>query len=382
MNKEPSLRIGIDTLFESPATGTGGLVYIRNIVKALAEVANGDRLYLFTSPSNAYLFEGLPGNLSIIRSGWSNEQPLRRIFSQQVIIPFLARKLDLDILLCPGNVLPLAVRLPRVLVLQNRLLFDLPKEHGFLRRHYRRLMGKLSLNSAATIVPVSHDLDDYLQKTFKLPEGRKVVVPAGVDEKLFRRRNGSASPVSKDANLLVVGELWPYKNHELLLRVLAQCPTLPRISPRLVFVGGDWKGRREHLECLARDWGVVERITFLGRIPHEKMPEIYTSASVLLYPSLAECFPLPVFEAMACGVPVITSNCASFPELVGDAGLCLDPYDEEAWKNAIDRVLTDTTFRDSLIERGLARVKTYTWSSAGSRLLQVLRATAQSHKTH
>lgn len=379
MAEKESLRIGIDTLFESPLSGTGGLIYVRNIVKALGEVANGERLFLFASSTNAHLFRDLAPKSRLIKSGWSNERVLLRILSQQIVIPLLARRLKLDVLLCPGNVISFAAGVPKILILQNRLQYNLPRELGLIRSFYRKRIGKLSLRHAAKIVALSNELQQYLQENLRVPATRMVVVPGGVDHASFfprqgekRRRSGADEPY-----LLVVAALWPYKNHEILLRALALNHRRHGFNVKLLIVGGDWEGRVQQLGHLAGELGISERVNFIGHIPHEEMPQLYAEATVLLYPSLAECFPLPIFEAMASGVPVIASNCCSLPEVVGDAGICLEPHDEEAWADAIYRVMSDKELRSCMIERGLNRARQYTWKAAGEKLLKVLQEAVQ-----
>ncbi len=98
---------------------------------------------------------------------------------------------------------------------------------------------------------------------------------------------------------------------------------------------------------------------------------LYRLASVFVFPSLYEGFGLPPLEAMAAGVPVITSNVSSLPEVVGDAALLIDPLDENAIADAMCRVLGDAALRTELVRRGHERVKAFSWERAAARTYQV-----------
>lgn len=372
------LRVGIDGLSEPAATGTGGLVYLKNIARALCEVGSGSsEIVIFTSETNAHVFRDISDKAKIFRSRWLSERLPFRVFSQQVVLPFLATKFSLDALLCPGNIVPVLGAPRPIVIVQNRLQYDLPVELGRIRRSYRRYLGYLSLIRAKKIITLSEDTSHYLGEALHVPENRRVVIPSGVDHQLFFVRNGLSRESSRHADFLVVSELWPYKNHEVVFRALARCCKNADFSGRLVLVGGDWKNRKQSLKRLATDLGIAGRVDFVGRVPHDQMPMVYARSSALLFPSLAECFPLPVLEAMACGVPVIASNRCSFPELVGDAGTCIDPHDEKAWADAICRVMSDKELRSRMIERGLNRARQYTWRAAGEKLLEVLYEAVQ-----
>ena len=134
-------------------------------------------------------------------------------------------------------------------------------------------------------------------------------------------------------------------------------------------VGEDLRGRA----AAGRDPGAL---ILTGPVSEDVLVNLYRGASMLLYPSLYEGFGLPVLEAMRCGVPVIAANCASVPEIVGDAGILLDPLDVPAWQAAIARVLTDASLADRLREAGLARAAQFSWTTTARQTLDVLRKCA------
>jgi glycosyltransferase involved in cell wall biosynthesis len=115
-----------------------------------------------------------------------------------------------------------------------------------------------------------------------------------------------------------------------------------------------------------------------GRVADELLPTLYSGALAFVYPSLYEGFGLPPLEAMACGTPVLTSNVTSLPEVVGDAGLLVDPYNVEAIAHGIRRLVEDSALREELKRKGLERAKQFTWERTAELTWAVLEEAMES----
>ncbi len=164
--------------------------------------------------------------------------------------------------------------------------------------------------------------------------------------------------------VLSVGTVQPRKNYGRLVEALHR---LDRGDLRLVIVGG--KGWLDDpLYRKVADLGLEKRVLLPGFVPDEDLPAIYSAARAFAFPSIYEGFGIPPLEAMACGVPVVTSNTSSLPEVVGDAGLMVEPLDVDALAGALERVLDDEDLRRALIERGHLRAQTFTWEAAARQL--------------
>ena len=124
---------------------------------------------------------------------------------------------------------------------------------------------------------------------------------------------------------------------------------------------------------MASEAGSPDAVVALGQVSEDRVHALYRGATALVYPSLYEGFGLPLIEAMASGTPVLASHEASIPEVLGGAGLLLDPRDVSAWRDAIIRVMNDEALRDDLRARGLARAGTYTWQRTARITLDVYR---------
>ena len=171
--------------------------------------------------------------------------------------------------------------------------------------------------------------------------------------------------------ILFIGTIEPRKNIPLLLRayslVLAQIPDL-----ELVIVGKRGWNYSEVYDTL-NTLGIEKKVRFPGYVPDEDLPALYNAASVFVYPSLYEGFGLPPLEAMQCGIPVITSNTSSLPEVVGSEGLMVDPRDHEHLARLIYQLLTDENFREKNCEYNLNRAKDFSWEKTARKTLEVYR---------
>ena len=172
--------------------------------------------------------------------------------------------------------------------------------------------------------------------------------------------------------ILHVGTIQPRKNLTTLLEAFAAVRSRhPDVG--LVLAGAKGWLFDEFFERLRRS-GLEAAVTLTGQVPDQDLPGLYRSAEFFAYPSVYEGFGLPPLEAMACGLPVVCSNAASLPEVVGDAGLLLPPRDVSEWVRAIDRLLDDAQLRAELSAKGVARARRFSWDAATDRTFEVYRS--------
>jgi glycosyltransferase involved in cell wall biosynthesis len=170
--------------------------------------------------------------------------------------------------------------------------------------------------------------------------------------------------------ILAVGTLEPRKNYPTLIRAFAQAREQAHLPHVLVIVGK--KGwMYEPIFAAVAELGLQDVVLFPGFVPDGELPALYSAAGLLATPSFYEGFGLPPLEAMACGTPVVVADVSSLPEVVGDAGLRIDPQDTGALANAILRLIQDSTLRRSLREAGIAQARKFTWDQAARELLTV-----------
>lgn len=222
-----------------------------------------------------------------------------------------------------------------------------------------------SARRADHIITVSEATRRDVIEMYRIDPDRVTAIPHGVSARYSPALSGHEAEVRRKYGLgdgpiiLTVGTLQPRKNHLRLVQAFARVAG----DARLVIAGGagwDYDAVRAEVERLK----LGERVVFAGFVADGDLPDLYRTATVFAYPALYEGFGLPILEAMACGVPVVTSDRSSLPEVAGGAGLLIDPMDVDALADAISRVLEDSSLRADLHEKGLGRARQFTWQRA------------------
>lgn len=170
--------------------------------------------------------------------------------------------------------------------------------------------------------------------------------------------------------ILFVGNFNPRKNITRLISAFDQVKQKNCLPYDLVIAGSQgWKFEKtEALSNIANK----ESIHFIGYVPDEDMPALYSAAEVFAFPTLYEGFGIPVIEAQICGTPVLTSNTSSLPEIAGDTAVYVDPYSEVSIADGLLRLLTDNQLRNNLIEKGYRNANRFSWEASVQKLEQVL----------
>jgi glycosyltransferase involved in cell wall biosynthesis len=239
-------------------------------------------------------------------------------------------------------------------------------------RRFRTIAGQIShfiVSSKAT--------GKELGEKYGVHEDRIHVVYPGVSERF--RPPGNADAKRAARNRFCAGRAYvlhfatgdPRENTKVALASFARAISHTGAEVALLLVGakpGDIQGLREQGESL----GIGPGLCFLARVDDGTLVSVYQGAEVYLDPTLYEGFGLQLVEAMACGVPVISSNVTSVPEVVGDAGLLFEPRDEQGFADALERVLSDGGLRARLAEEGSARAAMFRWPEAASRIVDLL----------
>jgi len=225
------------------------------------------------------------------------------------------------------------------------------------------------------IITVSECAKQDIHKAFAIPLDTLTVIPNGVDTDLFH----PISAIKREKNHLIVTTSAdvPLKGLGYLLEALAQLPASMRV--RLTVVGEAKKNG--HIEELLTRLGIGDRVHFTGRIDQRKLVERYAKATLAVVPSLYEGFGLPVTEAMACGVPVISTTGGALPEVVADAGVLVPPAASRALAEAILSLLQHPEQSARLGELGYRRVQRhYTWKQAAKRTVATYRKAIDDHR--
>jgi glycosyltransferase involved in cell wall biosynthesis len=308
------------------------------------------------------------GPLRFVHSRLPTGRPPVRIAWEQALAPLAVARARLDLLHGPVGALPLAAPCRGIVTIHDLAFLAHPEALGAGRRRYLTAIIALSARRAAKIIAVSAFTRDEIVARLGVPADKVAVVHNAVDaafaplppDEIARFRAEQGLP---ERLILWVGTLEPRKNLTGLLDAFAHLA--PQIDAELVIVGGQgWM----YDDALARvaTLGLAGRVRFAGFVPDAQLPRWYNAASVFVYPSLYEGFGLPPLEALACGVPTVTSAGTAMAEIVGDAALLADPRDPAALAAAIGRALDDTALRAALRDAGPRRAAGFTWARAAA----------------
>jgi len=366
------LHIAIDA--HSVGAGLGGNeTYATNLIEALADIDSVNRYTLYVTKKEA---------VERFANRWPNvhlrltlpHTPLVRI---PLTLTVELRRRPVDILHVQYTSPPFT---PCPVV---NTIHDLSFEHlpeTFKRRSWRqmRLTIRRSAQSAAHILTDCDFARDDILKTYGIAPERVTAVPLAAavrfspvrDERELDRVRNKYGINGK--YILTVGSIQPRKNIPRLIRAYSMLCSERNLEPlpKLVVVGKrGWL--YEDTLATAESSTVRDRIILTGYVDDKDLPALYSAASCFVYPSYFEGFGIPPLEAMRCGTPTITGDRTCFPEIIGDAGLMVDPFDERAIMRGIARVLTEQTLRDELIEKGLERANSYDWLKTARQTLDV-----------
>ena len=253
-----------------------------------------------------------------------------------------------------------------------------PRNQKFLHNNVLR-----AVNWATKIITISENSKKEIAEFYHLPQHKVSIVHPGVDQSAFFRWPDREIAKVKarygihGKYLLFVGNIEPRKNLKNLLLAYERLDHKTREEYSLLLIG-------------ARGWlddeifSIIERLRIAGNfiqqpvgyVEDEDRPALYSGASAFVYPSLYEGFGIPPLEAMACGVPTITSNNSSLPEAVGDAALTVDADSVDELTSAINLVLSDATLRKMMVKKGFAQVDKYIWQNKARELVKVIEEAA------
>lgn len=370
------MRIAIDCS-AVPRQMAGAGVYTYQLVRALTEADTEHELIVFCRSG---LFADLTASHPRLRLVHTDAgSRMARFAWEQAVLPLLLRRSGADVLHSPHHHTPLAAGLPRVVTFHDLTFLLLPGRYPIARRFYMRGVTRASARVADAIIAPSETVRGDIMRALGLPAERVIAIPeaaapqyAPVEdmEALDRTRRRYGLP---NRYILSVGSLEPGKNRGRLilaydsLKLGADCPLIIAGQPAWQYDG--------ELD-LIRQLALEQTVRFLGYVPDEDMPALYSGATMLAFPSLYEGFGLPVLEAMACGTPVITATGSAPAEIADGAALLIDPRDVEALAGALRRLLSDEPLRADLRTRGLDLAARYSWAETARKTLAVYESVA------
>ena len=370
-------RIGIDA---RKVRDFGIGVYVSNLIRGLADVevereaSAANEYILFVRPEDRDFAADLPPNFRCVVER-SPVYSLREIG----MMSWRIWRSHLDLYHSTHYVLPAVVPCPTVVTIHDiiHLLYPgfLPSRSASL---YAQRMFRHSVGRADRIIAVSRNTRSDVLDYFKTPQGKIEVVYNGVEDRF--RRLLSAEELRARLNdvgvqppyILFVGNPKPHKNLDRVIKAYARARSRTGFDAPLVCVGAR-PGSDFKLERRARQLGVGDHVRLIGHVPASALPALYQGASLFLYPTLYEGFGLPVVEAMASRVPVITSNTSSLVEIARSYAELVNPLEVNEIAKAIERCMADPDHARRLAERAVKRAADFRWKTAAESTLAIYR---------
>ncbi|MEI8048021.1 MAG: glycosyltransferase family 1 protein [Bacteroidota bacterium] len=307
---------------------------------------------------------------------------------EQFALPKAAREADCQILHCTSNTAPVNCKIPLVVTLHDiiymessyaKILTGSATPYQKFGNVYRKMVVPKIVKKSQKIITVSHFEKNRIGEFFGMKgDKRLTAVYNGVSEhfkpvtdkaELKRVKEKYHLP---DKYFFFLGNTDPKKNTKGTLKAFSDFIKRSGSEHHLVMLDYDRTELDKLLEEIG-DKGLINRIVLTGYVVNTDLPSIYCQSDVFLYPSLRESFGIPMLEAMACGVPVITSNTSSMPEVAGTAAFIIDPFKPEEITEAIIKILADKILRDDLIKKGFEQAVKFSWRAMAQSVLEIYR---------
>lgn len=357
--------------YKKNSSGIG--VMLRELCQAYGRIA--DRSCRIIVPHDSPDFPS-ERKMEVVQAPWDYKDGLRRILFQT---------LDLGRLYCRNAVLLTSDSkcpffLPKDCTLlplvTDLAVYRMPEAYQFSRVLLWRLQYRYVRRRANRFLAISEFTKSEMMKLWKIPPEKIDIVPCAYSDDLHREEDPQRlQAVKKKYDLpeqfvLFVGNSNPRKNLERLIKAFDTAKE-KNVFPHQLIIAGE-QGWKFDQQKATRECKQPENIHFIGFVPDEDMAALYSAASLFVFPTLYEGFGIPVLEAQICGVPVLTSNCSSLPEVGGNGAYYVDPYSEEEIAVGIKRLLSEPELAKKLIQLGKENVKRFSWEKSAKCLEEII----------
>lgn len=372
--------IGIDASRAISTAPTGTEAYSYHLIRALLAETDAPervRLYFRSSPASQ-------AAQAALRAAEWRVIPFPRLWTH-LRLSWEMMQHPPDLLFVPAHVLP-PVRPPRTVVTVHDVGYRyFPEAHPWRQRLYLDASTRWNVRVASRVLADSQATRDAIAREYGTPEDKISVVYPGYDSDLapVRAPDQLAAARARYAipgdYVLYLGRIQPRKNLARLVEAFAR--VLPHHPALTLVLAGPAGWFEADIRARVREVGMEERVLFPGYIAAEDKAALISGARVFAYPSLYEGFGFPVLEAQACEVPLLASAASSVPEVAGEGALLVDPLDTAAIAAGMRRVLEDVALRQSLVARGLANLRRFSWAETARAVWQVFEQVLVSQRS-
>lgn len=356
------MNVGIDARAAKWYRGTGIGTYTHELIKSLSKIDSENDYLLFMPECD--LVNTLNSNFKIQKV----ESESSGNFWENIRIPNILNNINVDIYHIPQNGVGLSknISCKKVITLHDIIPLKMPETVS--ERYLKIFNNELPeiIDDCDGIITVSEFSKNDISKEFGFPLEKIFVTPLAAEEiykplsKCQSKNLITEKYGIKEDFVLYVGGFSPRKNILGLIEAYSKLPSKLKDTFKLIIVGT--KGRSYPMyKARAEKLNISDNVIFTDFIPLDDMPLFYNAAEVLVYPSFYEGFGLPPIEAMACGTPVIASNVTSLPEVCYESALLIDPHDIDLLSYDIERVLSNSLLRLTMVKKSLSRSTNFSW---------------------
>ncbi len=364
-----------------PKQKVGVGVYALNLVKQIAKLDLENSYYILVQDDEHSLDSSERNNFKLINiQSKIFRKVIFRLLLEQWLIPYIIIKKKIDIVHSLHYSFPLITfRAKKVVTIHDMTFFKFPKYHQIIKRYYFSFFIHLVARMADKVISLSEStLRDFISLT-SARKDKVSVVHLGVDWATSSFPRERAELVKKKYGidgkyLLFVGMIEPRKNVGNLILAYDKLLKVNK-DYHLVIVGKKGWGYRKVFN-LIDDLRLHDRITFTGFVEEEDKPFIIRDAKIFVYPSMYEGFGIPVLEALSLGIPTITSNVSSLPEITGGAALLVDPANVDELYLGIKRLLEDETLYQELKKKAVLQARKFSWMKTAQKTIELYRCVA------
>ncbi|HET8929813.1 MAG TPA: glycosyltransferase family 1 protein [Acidimicrobiales bacterium] len=381
------IRVGMNLLWLRPGIVGGSEVAAVSTAEALERYAASEvALSLYTQQSFPVAHPRLAGRVPTRTVGVPTGTRGMRVALESTWLPGAVRRDRIDVVHCYGGVVPPAIGRPSVLTLHDVQPLEAGADFGSTKQAWLTRMIPASVSRAAAVAVPSAFVRDRVLELFGTDPDKVVVVPHGLDTAMTIDPEDLPDPTEMRRRFRLDGPFvlypaitYPHKNHATLVRAFARLAESNH-DVSLVLTGGAGPAEGD-VARLVEHLGIGDRVRRVGRVTTAERDVLLRAAAVLAFPSRYEGFGLPVLEAFGVDTPVVASSAGSLPEVVGDAGVLVDPDDVEGWADALETAIGGGDGDDEAARRRAAQIAGFSWRRSTTILIDLYRRAASAQES-
>jgi len=356
------MKIGIDASRAFFKKRTGIEEYSYQVIRHLRGKLKNHQVFLYLKKGQVVDFK-LPSNWQIKVIGL-------KYFWTQLALSLEMLFHSVDVLFVPAHIIPWIVARKTIVVIHGLEYEFCQGAYSFWEKLYMRFFIKRSVKRTSKVIAVSKNTKQDLINLYKVNSQKIQVVYEGIAENFYAPVDNSQS-VSEDPYLLFLGRIEERKNVTGIIRAFEIIKEKYHLPHKLFLVGKPGYGYQA-IEKKIKNSKFKDEIFEAGYVSDKEKESFLEQADVFLFPTFYEGFGLPILEAQSLGVPVITSDNSSMPEVAGDGGVLVDPNNHKAIAEAVNRLFLDKNFRNDIIRKGYENTKRFSWEKCAEEISKII----------